>query len=50
MTDDKKKATKYACPNCDQSVVVYVNLSEPPMHRCGGSSRKEKWLPLEVTE
>jgi hypothetical protein len=40
------KKTTYVCPDCPEKVTVFVTLSEPPVHQCGGSSRPDKSLPL----
>ena len=37
---------KYNCPDCDETLIVFVKLSELPMHRCGNSSHQSNWKPL----
>jgi predicted nucleic acid-binding Zn ribbon protein len=41
------KGTKYSCPECGQEVTIFVKVNHPPMHQCGGSSRPEKYLPMD---
>lgn len=39
-------ATIYHCERCGEKITLHIKPSEPPMHPCGGSSHKDKWLPL----
>lgn len=47
MSEKKERGTRYECPTCGEFLVVFVKVSEPPMHKCGGSSQPKNWLPLE---
>jgi hypothetical protein len=40
------KGTKFVCPDCDNTVTLFVTVNQPPMHQCGGSTRPEKYLPM----
>lgn len=47
-TSSKKSATKWVCPNCGQSVTVFVNLEYPPV--CNNpSSHTSKRIEMQIS-